>query len=179
MSLHRLALITLVAFAVVPPAAAQRADRLKPFVSRAGKFRVKFSKEPRTETKELSLGAGGRAVPVTTERVNESRDTVFAVTFADYPESYREVPLNTVLDGVRRGLKGIDGTIEKDEEVVLGEGPDRLFGREIWVKAGRRAVRARVFLKGTRLYQVMVTGYRESLRDRDVSGFLNSFELVK
>ena len=104
---------------------------------------------------------------------------MFAVTYADYPEAYRKVPLKTLLDGVRDGLKGTDGKIEKDDEVFLDDGPNKLAGREIRVVAGKKVVHARVFLRGTRLYQVMATGTKENFPSKAVEEFHNSFELAK
>ena len=170
------AVAVLIAFA---PAFAQRSVRLKQYQSEAGKFRVKLPEKPESDTKELALGTGGQTVPVTTERADGPDSSVFAVTFADYPESYRQVPAKTVLDGVRDGLKGTDGKIEKDDEVFLGDGPDKLTGREFRVTAGRKVVHARVFLNGTRLYQVMVTGTKDRFPSEAVKEFHNSFEVVK
>lgn len=179
MSLRYPWLVAVAVLVAVAPAYAQRSVRLNQHESEAGKFRVKLPEKPESDTKELALGTGGQTVPVTTERADGPNGTVFAVTFADYPESYRKVPAKTVLDGVRDGLKGTDGKIEKDDEVFLGDGPDKLAGREFRVVAGRRVVHARVFLNGTRLYQVMVTGTKERFPTDTVKEFHNSFELMK
>lgn len=178
MSLRR-SLLVLVFLGIVAPAFAQRTVRLKPHESEAGKFRVKLPEKPESDMKELALGTGGQTVQVTTERADGPNSSVFAVTFADYPESYRQVPAKTVLDGVRDGLKGTDGKIEKDDEVFLGDGPDMLAGREFRITAGRKVVHARVFLHGTRLYQVMATGTKDRFPTETVKEFHNSFELVK
>jgi hypothetical protein len=173
-------LVAVAVLVAVAPALAQRTVRLEQYESEAGKFRVKLPPEkPDSDTKVLALGTGGQKVQVTTERVNGPDSSVFAVTFADYPESYRQVPAKTVLDGVRDGLKGSDGNIEKDAEVFLGDGPDRLAGREFRITAGRKVVHARVFLHGTRLYQVMATGSKDRFPTKAVEEFQNSFELVK
>ena len=178
MTLRR-TLLVLALLGIVAPAFAQRNARLKQYESEAGKFRVKLPEKPKSDTKELALGTGGQTVQVTTERADGPDSSVFAVTFADYPESYRQVPAKTVLDGVRDGLKGTDGKIEKDDEVFLGDGPDKLAGREIRIIAGKKVVHARVFLHGTRLYQVMVTGTKGPFPSKAVKEFHNSFELVK
>src|SRR5688572_19995383 len=123
-------LVAVAALIAVVPAYAQRTVRLTQHESEAGKFRVKLPEKPDSDTKELALGTGGQTVQVTTERADGPDNSVFAVTFADYPESYRQVPIKTVLDGVRDGLKGTDGRIDKDSEVFLGDGPDKLAGRE-------------------------------------------------
>lgn len=179
MSLRHSLLVVVALLAAAVPAAAQRSGRLKEHKSEAGRFRATFPERPKSDTKELALGSSGQTVPVTTERADGPNGTVFAVTFADYPESYRTVQARTVLDGVRDGLKGTDGRIEKDDEVFLGDGPDMLAGREFRITAGRKVVHARVFLHGTRLYQVMATGTKDRFPTETVKEFHNSFELVK
>jgi hypothetical protein len=177
MTPRRLALLVVLIAAV--PALAQRAPRWELHVSRDGKFQVKLpGKVEKPETKELALGSGGQTVTLTTERAEGPGKSVFAVTFADYPESYRQVPPKTILDGVRDGLKGTDGRVE-EKEVLLGEGAHKLAGREFRVVAGNRVVLARVFLKDTRLYQVMVTGTKDGFPNKLVDDFLGSFELTK
>jgi hypothetical protein len=178
MTLRR-ALLVIALLGIAAPAFGQRTVRLSQYESEAGKFRVKLPEKPESDTKVLALGTGGQTVQVTTERADGPDSSVFAVTFADYPESYRQVPAKTVLDGVRDGLKGTDGKIEKDAEVFLGDGPDRLPGREFRITAGRRLVHTRVFLHGTRLYQVMATGTKDRFPTKAVEEFHNSFELLK
>jgi hypothetical protein len=177
MSLRYASLAGIAVLVAVSPTFAQRSARLREHESEAGRFRVKFPERPETDTKELALGAGGQTVTVTTEKADGPNNSVFAVTFADYPESYRNVPIKTVLDGVRDGLKGTDGKVEKDDEVFLGD--DKVPGREFRITAGRRVIHARVYLHGTRLYQVMVTGTKERFPTSTVKEFHNSFELKK
>jgi len=86
------------------------------------------------------------------------------------------VKSKTVLDGVRDGMKGKDGVVEEDKEVTLN---GTIPGREIRIKAGKRVVRARIYLTGTRLYQVMVTGERQPADGKSADEFLRSFELLK
>jgi hypothetical protein len=101
---------------------------------------------------------------------------VLAVTFADYPETFLGVSAKKVLDGVRDGMKGKDGVVKKDEDIKLdGNFP----GRELRIEAGKRVIRARVFLTGTRLYQVMVTGEKQAADGKMADDFFKSFELLK
>ena len=82
-------------------------------------------------------------------------------------------------DGVRTGLKGTDGRVERDDELFLGADPDKVPGRDLRVKAGSRVVRARVFLDGRRLYQVMVTGAGDAADAKSATEFLKSFRIEK
>lgn len=174
-----LALAAVVLTALAPAAWADRDRELKleEYTSDAGKFRVKFPGKPRVDSKELASGPGGvQAIPVTTERVEGHNGVVFAVTFADYPDTFLGVKAKTVLDGVRDGMKGKDGVVREDREVTLG---GTIPGRELRIEAGKRVIRARVFLTGTRLYQVMVTGERQPADGKSADEFLRSFEVVK
>jgi hypothetical protein len=176
---YRLVLTAAIVLLVVLPASAQRNGKLTPHESGVGRYRVKLPKQPEMDSKELALTAGGRTITVFTEKADGPSKSVFAVTFADYPETYRQVPAKTVLDGVRDGLKGTDGKVEKDDEVFLSSGDGKLAGREFRIIAGRRVVHARVFLHDTRLYQVMVTGSKDGFPTKTVEEFFSSFELVK
>jgi hypothetical protein len=177
MTLRRSLLVVALLGIAAAPAVAQRGVRLRPHTSEAGRFQARFPEKPDSDTKELALGAGGQSVPVTTEKAYGPDRSVFAVTYADYPEAYRKVPLKALLDGVRDGLKGTDGNIEKDDEVFLGE--EKLAGREFRIVAGRKVIHARVFLKDARLYQVMVTGSKDRFPSESARAFHDSFELLK
>ena len=156
-----------------------RDARLYDYRSVDGKFRVKMPRDPDLDRKELATGPGGvQSVPVTTVR-SSSGKLVYAVSYADYPDTFRAVPAKTLLDGVRNGLKGTDGKVVKDEETTLGTGEKKVSGREFRVEAGNNAVRARAFLVETRLYQVMVTGPKSSVDSKSTDEFFRSFELQK
>jgi hypothetical protein len=173
-----LAYTAIVLAALTPVALADKKEpKLEEHTSDAGKFRVKFPGKPKVDSKELGSGPGGvQAIPVTTERVEGSNGVVYAVTFADYPDTFLGVKAATVLDGVRDGMRGKDGTVKEYKEVTLN---GTIPGREIRIEAGKRVVRARVFLTGTRLYQVMVTGDKQPADGKSADEFLKSFEIVK
>lgn len=172
-----LAFAALALIALTPVARADKEPKLEEHTSDAGKFRVKFPGRPKVDSKELGSGPGGvQAIPVTTERVEGSNGVVYAVTFADYPDTFLGVKAKTVLDGVRDGMKGKDGVVKQDNEITLG---GTIPGREVRIEAGKRVVRARVYLAGNRLYQVMVTGDRQPADGKSADEFLRSFELVK
>ncbi len=159
---------------------ASAGPKLVDFKSTDGKFAVTAPGNNRNDSKNLAVGATGLTIPVTTDRWDGPSSTVYAVTFADYPDTFREVAAKTILDGVRDGLKGTDGKVALDEKVTLGKGADKIDGREFRIEAGSRtAVRVRVYLVESRLYQVMVTGTKDSVNTKAATEFLNSFKLVK
>jgi hypothetical protein len=177
----RLAIATLGLLMVVATGPGQeRSSRLTKFESRNGKFRALMPRDRDIDQKELATGPGGvQAVPVTTIRSVGPSKGVYAVSYADYPETFRSVPARNLLDGVRDGLKGTDGKVVKDEETVLGTGDTKVIGREFRIEAGKNAIRARVFYVGNRLYQVMVTGTMSAVDEKHADDFLRSFELIR
>jgi hypothetical protein len=169
--------MVLVALAVgSAPAAAQKEPKLTDFKSEKGGYQVKLPGTPKEDTKKV----GDEKIPVTTARVEASSGAVYAASFAVYPKSYQNVPAKTILDGVRDGLKGTDGKLDEEEkELVLESGGEKYPGREVVVKAGRNYVRARVYLVGTTLYQVMVTGSKEAVMSTTAVDVLYSLRLTK
>jgi hypothetical protein len=159
-----------------------RADpKLIEFKNVDGRYAVVApGKASKPDTKKLAVGATGLAIPVTTVRWDGPNSTTLAVTYADYPETFREVAPKTILDGVLTGLKGTDGKETLNEKVTLGTDPNKVEGREFIVVAGTKtAVRVRVFLVDTRLYQVMVTGTKDNVGSKAATAFLDSFQIVK
>ncbi len=159
---------------------AQADPKIVEFTSKDGRYFVKIPGKIRQDTKKLAIGATGLAIPVVTDRVDGPNSTILAVTYADYPETFRDVDAKTILNGVRDGLKGTDGKVALDEKITLGKDADKIEGREFRIEAGTKtAVRVRVFLVDTRLYQVMVTGTKDTVNSKAATEFLDSFKLVK
>ena len=176
----RLPVALAVSVLLVLGSTAQADPKLVEFKPAEGRYRVMIPGKTKRDTKKLAVGATGLAIPVITDRVDGPNSTILAVTYADYPETFREVDPKTILNGVRDGLKGIDGKVALDEKVILGKDADKVEGREFRIEAGTKtAVRVRVYLVETRLYQVMVTGTKETVNSKAATEFLDSFKLVK
>jgi len=161
------------------PSFAQRDPKLEDYQSEAGRFKVKLPGRPKTESKDLATGRGKQVITVTTEKVDTLNGAVFAVTYADYPDSYKDAPAKTILEGVRDGLKGTDGKVIKDEETSVQLNEAKIPGRDLRIEAGKSVIRARIFIHGQRLYQVLVTGTKDTVNTKDADAFLKSFELAK
>ena len=150
-------------------AAPAAADLTHP--SDSGSFRARFPAPPTLDEKELAVGAS-RTVPVAAHRATDPKTgCVFAVTVAEYPPAFAEVPAETLLDGVRDGLKGRDGKL-KSEEKLRGPHP----GRTLRIEAGRNLVRARLVVAGSRLFQVTVAGPAHGFPDKLADEFFAGFE---
>lgn len=148
-------------------------DRL-PVRVQTDTYRVRFPDDPEEESKKLAVGSG-QSVPVVSRRATDPKSkAVFSVTVADYPPAFAEVPAKKLLDGVRDGLKGKDGRVNAEEETTIG--PDRHPGRAVRIEAGKNTVRARLYLVGTRLYQVTVAGATKGFPEDASTEFFAAFE---
>lgn len=146
------------------------------YTSEAGRYRAVFPGKPSEDSKEIATPSGN--VPTTTERADAGRELMLAITFADYPEGFKDLTAKTILDGVRDGLKGVDGKVASDAEVTLMRDGEKFDGRELKIEAGSKAIRCRTFLVGRRLYQVMATGTKSAVGSKLADDFLKSFELM-
>lgn len=171
-----LALVTLLGVAWHASAQTKEAP-VKEYISDKGKFKTVLPGKPSLTSKDLSIGRDGVTVPVTTERVETATRAILSVSYADYPESFREVPPKAILDGVRDGLKGSDGKISDETEIRFG--PGKHPGRELRIVAGKNVIRVRIVLVGTRLYEVMITGSKDAVSSSSAEAFWNGFEVLR
>jgi len=137
-------------------------------------YRIAFPGVPVTSTKKVATVAG--PLPVDTAKVEVSKDLVLSVAVTTYPEAFAEIPPSKILEGVRDGLKGSDGTVKTDTEFEFGTA--KHLGRDVLVEAGKNSLRVRMVLVDRRLYSVMLTGAKEKVTAAE-SDFIKSFELVK
>jgi len=146
-----------------------KADKLEPYESVAGKFRVLLPGNPE-ETRTLLATAVG-PVRVTTIRGAVHRELMLSVSFADYPDAFVRASPERIYDSIRDKLKGLDGRIEQEQDLESG--------REFRVVAGRNRIRCRVLLIGSRLYQIMATGTAEAVQGPTIATFFDSFQILK
>jgi hypothetical protein len=139
-----------------------------------GRYQVKLPSSPKSDTKEYATKKG--VLAITTEKCEVARDLVLSVAFADYPLDFGAVAPKAVLDGIRDGLKEKDGKVTSDTEITLGE--KKHPGRELRIEAGKVVIRARIFLVGRRVYEVLATGNKDSVGKPEVDQLFQSFTLV-
>jgi hypothetical protein len=157
-------------------AGAPRATPAEPFAPRDGQFRVKFHGTPKEKTTTATSALG--KLKVFTATYASDDDNAFLVSYTDFPEGTAKPETRaTLLDGVRDGLKGKDGTVLKDEEVEFGS--EKLAGRELELTKGDRRVRVTAVLRNDRLFQVGVVGTKEFVASKAATDFLKSFEITK
>ena len=173
----RLALTLILTLGDLAPLSAKdrNGSKLERYTSEAGQFRVLLPDDDDHEDTTLATAIG--PVRVRTVHGDVSRDLELGVSYSDYPEAFASVPEMKLFDGVRAGLKGADGTVDTESDVVLGDGGP--LGREFVVRAGKNVVRCRAFLVGSRLYQVTATGRADAVDGKTAAEFFDSFELTK
>lgn len=153
----------------VPVLAQSRKPKPQSYTSEDGRYSVIFLAEPSAADKKVASVGGNLTIQTTR---TEYGGVVYSVTYTDYPEAFAAASADKVLDGVRDGMKGNDGSVKKDEKVTL----DGVGGREFRIEAGKNAIRCRTFLVKQRLYQVMVTGATKGIDGEEATQFLDSFQ---
>jgi hypothetical protein len=139
-------------------------------------FEVRFPARPK-EMKATPTTKLGKLKVVTATYANADNN-VFMVSYTDFPDGTAKGDNRDVLlDGVREGLKGKDGTVLLDNDVKVGA--DKLPGRELVLQKDKQHVRVTAVLRGDRLFQVGVVGTKEFVSGQEAAAFLKSFELVK
>ena len=130
------------------------------------------AKAKSVETKTLATAIGNQTL--FSERCSKN-DVYYTVSYTDYPEAYGQVSADTILDGIRDGMKGPDGKVAQDEKLKFEGGEGRLMR----ITAGKNEIRAKAILMKRRLYLVEVCGTTESMKTADPEKFLGSFEPTK
>jgi len=152
---------------------------MEEFTSTEWKFKAKFPGKP--DTKQ-------QAGPFNTKLnmfMTTARDGGFMIGVADMPIPEGESPaeVQARLDGSRDGaVSNIGGTLQSSSAVTLqGKYPGREFTAKLppppkGPKEG--IVRAKIYLVGKRLYQIMVIGTTSFATSPSANEFLDSFQVT-
>lgn len=144
------------------------------FVSPAHKFKVQFGAVP-TVT-ERTVG-GMRSVAYTVEGPNGDR----SVTVTELPVKGDEPPefVPWALDSFKNDLiRAARGQEESSASHILaGKYPGREFSAHV-SQASEGRMRARIWVVGAKLYQVMAIGTESYVDADETTAFLNSFQLT-
>lgn len=139
-----------------------------------GGFQIRFpdGKAPEVEAKSI----GGKSPAIYLFKVQYGTSG-YVVTYDDLPRGTRTP--EQVLDGARDGvLESTGGNVETDTPLAIGPHP----GRNLTVSATTSGIkmrqRVRLYLVGTRLYQILVVSPFWSAATAIEQDFLDSFELL-
>lgn len=147
----------------------------KQFASGAGRYKVLFPGDVKTETTDIQ--AGKDTLKLTLDSVELKGDTVFLVSYVDASDEVAKKPAGPRLDKVRDGNKGPNGKVIEDKELEFG--PEKYPGRDLLLETPSGYIRNRVVIAGNRLYQVMIQGSKEVVTSPSADKFIASFEITK
>ncbi len=171
--------VLLVALAPFAFAAEDKKDEKKvaPFAPKDGRFSVAFPDKPTEKTNKIATAGGEVAVYIFTV---DQKDKALIVTYSDYPAGSVDADAEKVLTGVIDGnAKSLKGKVTANEKLTVGK--KNHPGREVRIEFGekKQVYRARVYLVGARLYQVVALGSEEFAKSKAVDDYLKSFALVE
>lgn len=165
------------AVAVLLLAGCQQASDWQEYKSTEGRFSVLMPSVPeeRKQTVNTPVGPIDQHVAI----LSPDKNTAYLASYADYPESATQgVKPDQILDGSRDGsVANIQGKLLSELIITLGDYP----GREIRVAFPDdiHTMRMRIYIVGSRLYQVGVLTTKENVSNNSVTKFLDSFKLVE
>ncbi len=146
------------------------------FRSQAGKFTVVMPAEPKPQTQQVPTPLGPLDVHMF---LVDQGDRAYLVGYSDYPAgSVSDENRAEVLEGAVNGsAQSLKGAIVSKEKFTLKR--RTVEGREIVIEFGepKMLYRARVFLVGSRLYQVVVLGPASFTNGAAARAYLGSFKL--
>jgi hypothetical protein len=167
-----------VACLVVPFGAMTPAPKLifQDFTSPEGKFTAAMPGKPKKEKKEVDSPVGKLNIRMFRVTLSDG-DLVYMVAYSDYPPIVAAQDPQVVLKGVRDGIVAGKRKLISDREIVLGE--TKIPGRAILIDYPTRSFRARIFMAGLRLYNVIIVGPRMAVTSPDADKYFDSFKITK
>jgi hypothetical protein len=147
----------------------------KQYASGAGRYKVMFPGDVKTETTDIQ--AGKDTLKLTLDSVELKGDTVFMVSYVDATDEVAKKPAGPRLDKVRDGNKGPNGKVHEDKQIEVGM--EKYPGRDLLIETPNGYLRNRAVIAGNRLYQVMIQGTKEIVTSPSADKFLASFEITK
>lgn len=146
------------------------------YSSASGMYVAVFPMKPTETSTPADPAKGTYAFFSTSLEIN--KDSSYMVMYHDYPTGVIKDKPEVVLERVRDGTKGNSGRVIEDKEIA--QGTDKIPGRAFLLNLGDYHYKAHIFLKGDRLYQVIITGKtKEEVTSAAADKFINSFEIVK
>jgi hypothetical protein len=165
------ALMVLAVLAVLAPAAD---EKLKEYKSADGNYKVMLFPDPKTQDKKAPGGLTMHMVG------NDLGTRALMVIHADMPIPADEKAEQTQkrLDGAKDGaVNSVKGKLIKEAKITLGKHLGREFSAEL--PMGKVIMKARIYIVGKRLYQVLAIGPKDFVDSANVKKMFDSFELTK
>ncbi|QJW95830.1 hypothetical protein [Frigoriglobus tundricola] len=157
------------------PAVLHAEDKPPAFKSKEGRFSVALPDKPVEKVNEMKLG--DTEVKMYVFSVAQ-KGRVFLVTYNDYPKAVIGEDGDKFLAGVvERNAANLKGKLIANEKIAIGKKKHPGHIVRIEMPDSKGLYRARVFLAGDRLYQVVAFGPDEFAKSKAVDDYLNSFEI--
>lgn len=147
---------------------------LKEYESKAGKYKILLPGKVTEQSQVVKTAAGDLKINMAIVEVNFS--SAIVVSHNDYPDAIANAPADKVLDGAVNGVIGKKKKIDVKEITYM---KTKIPGREFSYEDDKTVGHARVYLDGTRLYQILVLGDEDTLKTIDHKKILESFQIVK
>src|SRR5262245_17563822 len=147
----------------------------KSFTSKDGRFSVQLPGTPRQKTVPTMSDFGKAVLIFHTVALKEA---MYTANFCDFPVAVKDVPVDKFFDASREGaLRNLQGKLESERKIKLNGHP----GREQAIKLPEdgKIFRARVYLVGQRMYQVVILAPKDVAFSKEADTFFDSFKLAK
>lgn len=150
------------------------------FTSTEGRFSILFPGEPERSQQPLNVGTTDESILYLFRVERPKEGIIYFVAYLDLPlsnpaEISPDVKAIALDSGQSGFLKGAGATLVSASKTSLAGHPGKDFKFQ---QAGRFVGRARFFLVGARLYQIVavVDAKRERSLDKSIDGFIKSFQ---
>jgi hypothetical protein len=163
--------------ALTPLALSAEDKKPAPFVSKDGKFSVALPGKPTEKMNKVKVGDAEATLYVFSIDQKEPK-CGYVITYLDYPKGTVGAEKEKFVAGVvERNVANLKGKVASNEAVTLGK--QKHPGRDVRVELAdkKQLYRARVFLVGDRVYQVVVLGAEEFVKGKEVDDYLASFKV--
>lgn len=145
------------------------------FSSSEGAFSILMPGTPTEQTKTVNTAVG----PIDAYFfLLERKDIAYMVGYSDYPDTVvQKTNPDAILEGARNGaVANVQGKLLNELIISLNGYP----GRELKIEpaGGKGTIKAKIFIVGNRLYQVMVVTPKEKAFSKNVRRFLDSFKFL-
>jgi hypothetical protein len=152
-----------------------------PYTNEEGNYRVLAVGRIKSSQQTLASQAGELTV-FAMESIDGNK-TSRSVTYTDYPaQVMRSRRPEAMLDGFERAMTpGGQWSIESQKSILLDGHPGRevQFSVSVPNNPEKGAGRARIYLVGNRLYQVIIVGRASKVTAGELGDYVDSFELLR
>lgn len=170
------ALATMVALSACASSAPATEAVEFPVTSAEGRFSIVFPNEPDTGVTEAKADEGTRKV---TSMMAKKGSDDFGVTWSDVPKDFVATGALPVLEAARdQVVKNAKATVTSSEEITLDGVPGLKVEASVPDGITKGEYHVRFYLKGTRIYEVLVIRNDAKADDTLMLDFFDSFKLT-